>query len=155
MNYIHILFFLIILVFRTTVSQGRGDVQLENDFLDQITIPATGGIAESNLVLENNVRYVIVITGIYRYDVGEPGEFADAQYQEDDNDQWTIRNNLVEFDGIRLTANTFDLEHHTYHFFVTGQGHQIALRIYDVPGSYSDNDGILTATIYPYTLDVN
>jgi len=138
---------LIVLVFLITASQAVEPEQIEGDFLDQITIPATGAIVESNLVLVSDVRYVIVVTGTYRYDVGEPGEFADAQYREDDNDQWTIQWNSVEFDGIRLTANVFDVEHHAYTFYITGQGQRMTFRIYDDSGAYGDNEGSLTATI--------
>jgi len=119
--------------------------------LDQIVIPADGTSVQSNINLESNVTYSIVITGTYRYDVGEPGEFADAQYREDDNNQWTIRWNSVEFNGIRLTADRFDLTNHTYTFYVTGQGQHIAFRIYDEPGTYGDNEGSLTATIRSIT----
>lgn len=119
--------------------------------LDQIVIPADGTLVQSNINLESNVTYSIVITGTYRYDMGEPGEFADAQYRENDNDQWTIRWNSVEFNGTRLTANTLDLTNHTYTFYVTGQGQHMSFRIYDQPGTYGDNEGSLTATISAIT----
>ncbi len=105
---------------------------------------------QSNIVLDKYVRYAIVVTGIYRYDVGEPGEFADAQYREDDNNLWTIRWNSVEFNGIGLPANIFDLENHTYTFYVTGQGSPMTFRMYDEPNTYGDNQGELIATIYAY-----
>lgn len=130
--------------------QAGESYQVTSDYLDQILIPADGTVVESTVNLENNVRYSIIVTGTYRYDVGEPGEFADAQYREDDNDQWTIRWNSVEFDGIRLTANVFDLDNHTYTFHVTGTGQPMTFRIYDDPGTYGDNEGSLTATIYPF-----
>jgi hypothetical protein len=94
------------------------------------------------------VSYSIKVTGTYRYDVGEPGEFADAQYREDDNNRWTIRWNSVEFNGIRLSAyNTSFNENHTYTFFVSGTGQPMTFRIYDGPGTYGDNVGNLMATI--------
>jgi hypothetical protein len=149
-NFSLFLLFLIILLPHATISQGKGLFQLEENSLDQITIPANGNIVESNIFLEAHIRYTIVVTGLYRYDIGEPGEYADAQYREDDNDQWTIRFNSVEFDGNRLSASKSDLGNHTYIFYVTGQGQQMTFRIYDEPGSYSDNDGYLTATLYLY-----
>ena len=110
-----------------------------------VIIPANGAVVESNVDLLEGIEYEIVIEGVYRYDSGEPGEFADAQYREDDNNRWTIRFNSVELDGVRLTADIFDLENHRYVFHVVGKGQPMTFRIYD--SRHSDNDGSLTATI--------
>lgn len=99
-------------------------------------------------MLQADARYAIVITGLYRYDRGEPGEFADAQYREDDQDRYSIRWNSVEFNAVRLNADVFDLPSHTYTFFLDGLGAWMRFRIYDEPGRYGDNDGGLTAAVY-------
>ena len=61
--------------------------------------------------------------------------------------------NWTEFDNIRLDANIFDLESHTHTFYITGKGQPLSLSIYDT--NYSDNEGSLTATIYPYQQGVD
>jgi hypothetical protein len=113
-QYVVLCSILLTLAFFFIVSQAATYKHRVTDSLDRVIIPADGTIVESDLTLASHVRYSIIVTGTYRYDVGESGEFADAQYREDDNDQWTIRWNSVEFDGIRLAAGFFDLEHHMY-----------------------------------------
>jgi Ca2+-binding RTX toxin-like protein len=112
-----------------------------------VIIPADGTVVTSLRPLDANEQHEIVITGLYRYDVGEPGEFADAQYREDDNDRYTIRWNSVEFDGQRLDAGFSDLPRHTYAFNVIGKGQPMGFRIFDEPGTYGDNEGSLSAVL--------
>ena len=117
--------------------------------LDVIIVPATGSIVQSAITLTQGVHYMAVVTGTYRYNVGEPGEFADAQYREDHHDEWTIRWNSVEFNGVGLDAAKLDRAAHRYVFFVAGNGEWLTLRIYDQPGTYGDNAGSLTVELYP------
>jgi len=121
---------------------------------EQIIIPSDGTLVQSSLILQTGIVYTVEITGVYRYDVGESGEFADAQYREDDNDHWTIRYNSVEFDGQRLSATESDLPGHTYRFLITGHGQALRLQIYDDPWAYYDNAGFLTAKLqaHGYTI---
>jgi len=120
----------------------------QSQFVDQVDIPSTGQTVASNVILASQKKYAIVITGIYRYDIGEVGQLADAQYREDDLGQWRIRYNAVQFNGSRLSADSFDLANHSYTFNVMGSGQAINFRIYDDPWGYDDNEGSLTAAIY-------
>lgn len=120
----------------------------EASMIESIQIPSDGSSVYTVNTLLNDILYKVVISGLYRYDVGEPGEFADAQYREDDNDKYSIRYNSVGFNGIRLDADIFDLPNHTHTFSLLGSGGNLSLRIYDEPNSYSDNEGFLDAEIY-------
>jgi hypothetical protein len=124
-----------------------GAVRMQADVADVVVIPAKGEVVTSSLVLTSGVRFSVVITGVYRYDVAEGGQLADAQYREDDNHLWSVRWNSVEFDGIGLDAYRGDVLTHTYIYYVLGQGNPLTLRMYDEPGRYGDNTGSLTATI--------
>jgi hypothetical protein len=116
--------------------------------IESLQIPSDGSTVYTSSVLQSGRLFDVVVSGLYRYDVGEPGEFADAQYREDDNNRYTIRFNSVEFDGVRLNANLFDLPNHTYTYYWTGDGSTLAFRIYDEPGGYGDNAGFLQADIH-------
>lgn len=117
-----------------------------DEFVEEIQIPSTGAVVQSS-PLKEDALYKVVITGLFRYDEGEPGEFADAQYREDDNDQF-VRYNNVQFNNERPDADISDLPNHTYSFWYTGTGDVIAFRIYDSdPSAYNDNEGALTAKI--------
>lgn len=116
--------------------------------IETLSIPANGQVVNTATVLQLNVTYQVTVSGTYRYDVGEPGEFADAQYREDDSDQWSIRWNSVVFDGVRLDAtNSAYQTSHIYTFLVIGKGSPIGLKIYDESGTYGDNEGALVADI--------
>jgi len=116
-----------------------------------LVIPADGTTVYSAGSLHSASPYHVRVTGTYRYDRGERGEFADAQYREDDNDVWSVRYNSVEFDGVRLDADVFDgpIPNHTYVYRVQGKGAPLALRIHDDPRGYDDNEGNLFAEIVP------
>jgi murein DD-endopeptidase MepM/ murein hydrolase activator NlpD len=120
-----------------------------------LEIPASGEIVETTVKLDMASRYTLVVSGTYRYDVGEPGEFADAQFREDDNDAYSIRWNSVEIDGVASTADTFDLVNHSYGYYIIGTGSVLQLRIVDEPNAYGDNAGSLTATLFPFRQGVD
>lgn len=102
----------------------------------------------STISLAAGVNYTIWVSGVYRYDRGEIGQFADAQYRENDFGG-IYRWNSVEFNGRRLSAdNTAFNPTSEYRFSIIGDGEPLALRIYDEPGQYYDNEGTLTAYIY-------
>ncbi len=149
-----LLFLPITIVFVLTIRvQARASYKLSTNELDQIIIPSSGTTVESAINLESNVRYSIVVTGTFRYDIdNNPSRTADAQYYTHDFVTWH-RLNYVRFDNIRLDANIFDLDNHTHTFYVTGKGQPLSLSIYDT--NYSDNTGSLTATIYPYQQGVD
>jgi hypothetical protein len=138
---------LLVLTIETTLRAAELH-EIPSSLVEQLTIPSDGTVIESVNSLALDTPYLIVITGTYRYDVGEPGEFADAQYREDDNDRWTIRWNSVEFDGVGLPATNSNLENHTYRYYVTGRDRRIKFRIYDLPEEYGDNEGSLAVMIY-------
>jgi hypothetical protein len=116
--------------------------------LEQLEIPADGMVVETAHVLEEGIVYRLVISGLYRYDEGERGEFADAQYRENDRDEYAIRYDSVEFDGQRLEAVAAESDRiaHTFTFYVAGRGAPLALNIRD--DNYRDNEGSLTAALY-------
>lgn len=135
------------------IGAGRGLRALQRSDLapiESITIPASGEVVTTQEVLNGNLRYTLIVEGTYRYDTGEPGEFADAQYREDDNDHFSIRWNSVEINGAAPAADTHDLLNHRYSYFIVGNSQSLQLRIVDESDSYGDNAGELVATLYPF-----
>lgn len=124
--------------------------QANQEPIARLEIPATGETVSTTVGLDTASRYTLVVTGTYRYDSGEPGEFADAQFREDDNNAFSIRWNSVEIDGVAPTADTFDLMNHSYGYYLSGTGSALQLRIADEPNAYGDNSGSLTATLLPF-----
>jgi len=123
---------------------------LELEPIESVTIPASGAAVTTQTVLNGNLRYTLIVEGTYRYDTGEPGELADAQYREDDDNQFSIRWNSVEINGVAPAADTHDLLNHRYSYFIAGNNQPIQLRIFDEHDSYGDNAGELKATLYPF-----
>lgn len=119
-----------------------------DSFIETIEIPADGTTTQSVAVLDDSAVYRLVISGLYRYDEGERGEFADAQFREDDRDEYSIRYNSVAFDGERLDAALAesDPEQHSFVFYVSGSGAPLSLGISD--DNYRDNEGSLVAELY-------
>ncbi|MCB0016224.1 MAG: M23 family metallopeptidase [Anaerolineales bacterium] len=115
---------------------------LEN--LEEITIPANGNTVYTTISLEAEIHYSVTISGTFRYDAGDPFDFADAQYHTQNNISWN-RGNWVAFNGIRLDANNRDLDNHVHKFFITGKGQPLSLRIIDT--NYGDNSGQLVAIV--------
>lgn len=124
--------------------------------VDQLQIQSNGVVVSSNSNLTQGVKYSLIVQGTYRYDTGEPGEFADAQYREDDNDNWTILNNQFLINGASLQANVADFNNHRYVYHVVGSGEKIIFQIFDLNEdgnpAYADNDGFLQVQIYAGTV---
>jgi len=127
-----------------------GGTTFGQTYLESVDIPSDGATVSTVNTLTGGWLYDVIVSGVFRYDVGEPGEFSDAQYTEDDNDQWTLRINRVEFDGVALNADILDLPTHTYTYHWVGTGSDLDFRIWDEPApeAYYDNEGSLLADVY-------
>ncbi len=111
-----------------------------------IEIPSDGVTVESTTILRSGYRYRLEVFGTYRYDVGEPGQLADAEHVELDNHTWRSGRNLsIEGSASAVVNDGINLSHHAYSYILDGADRPISLRIND--SAYSDNHGFLYGRI--------
>ena len=126
---------------------------------ERVNVPARipDGI-ELQTRFHRGVTYEISISGDYQYDVGEPGDRADAEFREDDESEWTIPWASIRFDRHPMTPVVagFNPSHdYLYRFLGDAVGHRLNLSIYDGPGTYGDNAGFLSATVFVILQDTD
>lgn len=126
--------------------------------LDTLSVPAfgpatSGSSVESSIILENGAEYSIVVSGTFQFKTGVDWGYADAQYRMGAGRVYSEPFNSIEFDDVRVTADTADVPNHTYTFIRTGRGRTIKFSIYDITttgqrGDYDNNAGSLKVEIY-------
>ena len=126
--------------------------------LDVFNVPAfgpddTGTSVYSSIVLENDVMYRIVVSGTYQFKLGVDWSYADAQYRMGAGKKYTQEFNSIEFDGVLVSAEIYDIDNHTHTFYLIGNGDEVRFSIYDTyvtgeRGDYSNNVGSLKVEIF-------
>lgn len=111
-----------------------------------IEIPSDGRTVSSMTVLRSGHRYGLEIFGVYRYDIGEPGQLADAEHIELDDHSWKPNKNISIGGSAGPVVNDgFSLARHAYTYIIHGDARPIALQIRDI--GYTDNHGFLYGRI--------
>ncbi len=129
---------------RCVMADAAKWVRAPANLVETIYLPADGTI-QSSMPLQSQAVYDFVVEGIFRYDTGAD-KFADAQYRQNDNQEWEISYNAVEFDGLRRAADASNVDNHAHTYRLMGNGNPVSLRIYD--NIYDDNTGSLLARVF-------
>ena len=139
----------ILLLFCVSIAGEITIVNATNDVLDVLEVSSNGTSIVSNIALQNEVNYEIVVSGVY-YTGGNPiiNNAHDAMYATQNN--WATHTN--EQSGLYIDQWTVGSKQwgaynseHIYRYTLIGNGSKISFRIH--ASSYNDNSGSLNIQI--------
>jgi|GEM_PF-6574220 len=149
MNKKSVILFSVLLLFCVFIIGEIIVVDATDDVLDVLEVSSSGTSVVSNIALQDEVSYEIVVSGVY-YTGGTPiiNYAHDAMYATQNN--WVAHTN--DQSGLYIDQwavgskqwGTYNADH-IYRHTIVGNGSKISFRIYDT--SYSDNRGSLNIQI--------